>query len=344
MAYNLAAAAAVGAVPSQWGGVFGQELGAQLGVPRAQLGASAAFARQALAAAPPSPLPDLPSTAVGKAVGTAVGTSDAEQLTALLGRLSVEELINATAAVATAAAARFRGASGGAHGGAPAVTAADAAEEDPHEVKLRALRPLHPERLDMALRELEAGAAPGAALHLEGLVWLATQPGLQGVLRTADKAAAPAAPNAADAPNAALSSRYLLEPGDPWWACIPKAKWPAGLADEIGPLWHEPHGDRQTELSIRSPHAAQRARAHHLLKACILTEHETAALLDETKLYGYATAEMEDPFAPAWKPLLQAENAFRIEDEVRAAFARATRGGVRIASPLSIKACAPCRE
>ena len=32
---------------------------------------------------------------------------------------------------------------------------------------------------------------------------------------------------------------------------LPQDEWPAGLAEDIAALWHEPHGDRQSELLLR---------------------------------------------------------------------------------------------
>ena len=109
-------------------------------------------------------------------------------------------------------------------------------------------------------------------------MWLASQPKLQGAVRTDE------------------AGGVAVEPGEPWWACVPRVseigrdvpemcprdhprspeitgdrprspeitrldpvllhplpqdEWPAGLAEDIAALWHEPHGDRQSELLLR---------------------------------------------------------------------------------------------
>lgn len=110
----------------------------------------------------------------------------------------------------------------------------------------------------------------------------------------------------------------LVEPGDPWWAGVPRSKWPPGLAEEIIPLWHEPHGDRQTELSLPSAESPAEQEALRkmldMLKAALVDEEEWAA-----------PEQLDDPWVDAWEAALKAtaaeELAAEIDDKVRRAFA-----------------------
>ncbi|EOD13186.1 hypothetical protein EMIHUDRAFT_212951 [Emiliania huxleyi CCMP1516] len=165
--------------------------------------------------------------------------------------------------------------------------AVEEAEEAP---KFRAVRPFHPGRLHAALQRLASPDVPEErGLRLEGIAWLATQPNLQGLVSTNEAGAC------------------VVEPGDPWWAVIPRSKWPEGLEDAIAPLWHEPHGDRQSEVALVWPddaaegrctpsalHAA-RERWFATLEACVMKPSEDELPLDE----------LDDPFADAWAPVLR---------------------------------------
>uniref|UniRef100_A0A7S0LQQ3 Uncharacterized protein n=1 Tax=Coccolithus braarudii TaxID=221442 RepID=A0A7S0LQQ3_9EUKA len=149
--------------------------------------------------------------------------------------------------------------------------------------------------MEVALRQ-----AAGQGLRLEGIAWIATQQKLQALVRTDPK------------------GFVHVDPGDPWWAVIPRSEWPHGLAEEIKPLWHETHGDRQSELTLHLSAGgplplAQREAWLSSLQGCLATEAEEAA-------------ELVDPYAEAWRELLQetaeAERSAKIGDDVRRAFAR----------------------
>lgn len=124
----------------------------------------------------------------------------------------------------------------------PPLTVADA-------VKFQSRRPFHPARLEAALQQVQSalklrpqGASNGSSdaatggggrggASLSGIAWLATQPGLQAVVGVDD------------------AGVVRVEPGDAWWACLPRSKWPPGLEEDlVPPLWqvctspaHLPH-------------------------------------------------------------------------------------------------------
>jgi hypothetical protein len=81
---------------------------------------------------------------------------------------------------------------------------------------------------------------------------------------------------------------------------VARDKWPPGLAQDIAPLWHEPHGDRQTELVVRVRDAADRAWAEGLLRSALLTEAEMALPPAAWR------ATLGDPYALAWERTLLA--------------------------------------
>jgi hypothetical protein len=209
------------------------------------------------------------------------------------------------------------------------------------------VRAFHPARLHAALQELaaahgDASSAGGTedSLTLEGLAWLPTQPSLQGLVRT----------------NPATGA-YLVEPGDAWWACIPRDRWPEGLANEIMPLWHEPYGDRQTEITIRCISADVRQRVQATLEACLLRDDEAppaiAADVDLAEHLSEFASRFDDPFAEAWAPILaetaEAERLAKIDEDVKSAFRKAPRArtvatGLSIGGKLKGAAmiCTPC--
>ena len=300
MACALSSAAATGALPSKWGGVFGQEWlsgtpaaanGAkgQVQEPvqspiKAQIGKSvmAAFhtANQSVSAAPPPVL-----LAAGQ-------TTAREQIEALLSGLSMADLLECSAAAAATAAARYRddetthtgGVAAVVNGGGP-VTRSDqagsaddgAAGQSEDELRLHALKPLHPERLHAVLLSLKGRAG----CRVDGLAWLATQKGLQALVNTNDE------------------GETFVNPGDPWWASVPKRKWPEGLEAEIAPMWHEPHGDRQVELTVSGGTAKARASLLARLEGCLLTAAEESL----------GPNAFEDPYADEWKAQLTEEEA-----------------------------------
>ena len=183
-------------------------------------------------------------------------------------------------------------------------------------------RPLDPLKLKGVLDTVEAAHA-----KLDGLVWLVSQPKLQGLVST---------PTEGEKPGV-----VRIDPGDAWWVCVPEDKWPPGLAEELKPLWNETHGDRQTDLTLHG--IKDEATLDALLKsleACVLTEAEAAA-------EGAAEAAVEhDPFAEEWRQLLEAsadaERAAKIQDDVRSAIV--DRGSQKKAFTIGMQWCNPCVE
>ena len=266
----------------------------------------------------------------------------------LLEELSMVELLEISAAAAAAAAKLHGGAtSAGAHssprstaipkaapkaaatasgeiGGKSAMDAEEDAEEEPG--KFRSRRPFHPDRLAAALTKAQSAfdlcptgdGGGGASLH--GIAWLATQSGLQALLRVDGDGV------------------VCVEPGDAWWACVPKPKWPPGLANDIGPLWQEPHGDRQTELFL--PEATGAVEQAALTQ---LASDLKAALVDDGEWED--TSLLSDPFAHEWETALRAteeeERAARILDEVESAFRRNSIGSA-VSLFGGVALCTPC--
>ena len=137
----------------------------------------------------------------------------------------------------------------------------------------RARRPFHPERLHAALGRRPREGALAALLRLKGFAWLATRPMQQA--------------------HAALAgTQFSLAPGTPWWDAMERDLWPEGLEEDIRPLWHETHGDRQTEL-VCIGQELDHAAVEKALRACLLTEKEMAGGVE-------AWAALPDPFASAW--------------------------------------------
>ena len=243
----------------------------------------------------------------------------------LLQELSMEELLEVSASAATAAAKRY---SGTASAAAPAKSQINqafnedkkpAAMEQPPAATFCARRPFHPGRLDAALRRAQAllSLRPAAddpnsddgdgdhadgdesRLSLHGLAWLATQNGLQALLRVDENGV------------------VIVEPGDAWWAGIPKERWPFGLEDDLKALWVEPHGDRQTEIFLPRPVGAKEAAVVRQLASELEAALVTDAEWEDVTL-------LDDPFADHWEAALRAtedaERAARIADEVKSAF------------------------
>ena len=243
----------------------------------------------------------------------------------LLQELSMEELLEVSASAATAAAKRYSGAASAA---APAKSQINqalnedkkpAAMEQPPAATFCARRPFHPGRLDAALRRAQAllSLRPAAddpnsddgdgdhadgdesRLSLHGLAWLATQNGLQALLRVDENGV------------------VIVEPGDAWWAGIPKERWPFGLEDDLKALWVEPHGDRQTEIFLPRPVGAKEAAVVRQLASELEAALVTDAEWEDVTL-------LDDPFADHWEAALRAtegaERAARIADEVKSAF------------------------
>ena len=71
------------------------------------------------------------------------------------------------------------------------------------------------------------------AIRAKGIVWLASPQGQlqQGFASLAGR-------------------RFTITAGRPWWAAVERIKWPPGVEKIVEPVWHEPWGDRRTELTI----------------------------------------------------------------------------------------------
>jgi len=110
-----------------------------------------------------------------------------------------------------------------------------------------------------------------------------------------------------------------------------------GLARDIAPLWHEPHGDRQTELVGCVRDEATRRWVEERLRGALLTEAEMAQGSE-------AWAEqMSDPYAEAWEQGLDDQEAQGLDYlarlELRAEERRADPPIVLVALP---GVCMPC--
>ena len=139
----------------------------------------------------------------------------------------------------------------------------------------RARRPFHPARLHAALCVRPRAGPLARLLRLKGIAWLATRHEQQASLALA-------------------GTQFELTPGPPWWAALPREEWPEGLQEDIGPLWDEAHGDRQSEMVCIGQdldHAAAKAE----LDKCLLTDEEMAGGGDKWR------DALPDPFADAWE-------------------------------------------
>ena len=96
-------------------------------------------------------------------------------------------------------------------------------------------------------------------------------------------------------------------------------KWPVGLEAEIAPFWHEPTGDRQTDVTLHGGSPEVLNALFAMLEASVATEAEEAAEAAEVGI-----AVEQDPFAQAWRTELEStaegERAAKIADDVRSAF------------------------
>jgi len=142
----------------------------------------------------------------------------------------------------------------------------------------RALRPMHPERLQLTLEAMSQHRAPfDSVLRAKGFIWLATRNDLQAIVSLAGQ-------------------QCTLLPGPHWWAILPQDQWPSGLAEAISPLWHEPHGDRQQEVVVIGGPGMDELAVKEALQWCLLTENE------------YSQGEafwntLTDPYAQPWADL-----------------------------------------
>ena len=320
MAYSLGAAAKAGVLPDRWGGVFGQEFTAV-----AERAMSSADARSER----PSALTE--HAAAPTPTGSSGRAGRREQILALLRDMPLAEVLDCSAAVAAAAATRFRGEATDSTAARAEPLDGEAAggggqDDEDEACKFRSRRPFHPSRLHATFTRLAERTARGDGdVRVEGLAWLASQPKLQALVRTS------------------ASGAVVVEPGAAWWACIPRESWPPGLVDDLAPLWRDPHGDRQTELAILTQHAHLHNQLRAELEACVLSEAETAEAAAEE------AEPQDDPYWDEWRPILEAtaedERAAKIESDVRNAFQRASlafNDGGRVTSAFATMACAPC--
>ena len=147
----------------------------------------------------------------------------------------------------------------------------------------RSHRPFHPTRLDTAMREMgnlvpsDPSVINAPILRMNGYAWLANYPDNQGLL------------------SYTKGHVYETKLGSPWWASTPKAQWPEGLEEAIRPLWREPFGDRQIEVSVIGffNDTTKRKEVEDVLTKCLLTD-------DEFTLGQAAWNEMDDPFSFTW--------------------------------------------
>eukprot|EP00949_MAST-11_sp_MAST-11-sp1_P003878 g3878.t1 len=125
----------------------------------------------------------------------------------------------------------------------------------------RSITPMHPARLQNVFRMMDKCQAPfDTVLRAKGFFWIANHHDMQTVFALAGR-------------------RSSLDPGPAWWAAIPKEDWPAGLEEEIKPLWHEPFGDRQQEI-VMIGQSMDQAAIEAAFQKCLLTEEELAAGVD----------------------------------------------------------------
>lgn len=155
----------------------------------------------------------------------------------------------------------------------------------------RANRPFHPERLHDALGSKPRPGALGRLLRLKGISWLGSQYNQQA--------------------HAALAgTQFKMSPGPPWWAAMDRDLWPEGLEEDIRPLWHEEHGDRQTELVCIGQDLEHEA-VKEALDRCLLTDEEMAGGEENW-------AALPDPFREAWDKELEMADSSGTHDHEHA--------------------------
>ena len=149
----------------------------------------------------------------------------------------------------------------------------------------RSEKPFHPAKLHAAT------STKGHVLtscRIEGIAWFVSRHDEQVILQYS-----------------ASAGGLRVSRGPPWWDALPTSEWPDGLAHDLkdSGFWHDPYGDRQSELTIRErPNLARppaRAAIEAALEACLLTDAEF-------KAGPQAWDEMADPFleADARRPYL----------------------------------------
>jgi G3E family GTPase len=145
----------------------------------------------------------------------------------------------------------------------------------------RSLRPFHPQRLAAASDEIVGKkGALGSILRAKGIAWLASDIGyhLQATLSMAGR-------------------KLTVVPSNPWWADVDRQEWPEGLEASIKPLWHAPHGDRQTEVVIIGQNMEKDVVEAALL-GCCLTDEEFGLAPDVWD------EQFDNPYHEEWNALL----------------------------------------
>eukprot|EP00936_MAST-01D_sp_MAST-1D-sp1_P000190 g190.t1 len=212
---------------------------------KAEAGAGAGAQAQAQAQAPPRA-----PTATSEAAATATSAGATAATTAALIGAAADPAAASAAAAAAAAATVARAAAKAVH------RYAEAGERRERDAAG------HP----ASTFDVPCGRALYRAIRAKGVVWLACPEGhaQQGVVSLA-------------------GHDFSIMLGAPWWAAVERAKWPAGVAESVEPVWREPWGDRRTALVVIGQdmdHAAVTAA----LEACLLSDSELQEFLALEKL------------------------------------------------------------
>jgi ADP-ribose pyrophosphatase YjhB (NUDIX family) len=274
VAFALAAAAAAAAVPSKWGGVFGQEwtsnpqaaptpAASALPAPPPHAGAT-----RPVAAADAAVVAAAASAALEAAAAAAAAARAAADAAAKLGHPVAASTLLLAPPIDAAISAR-----------PPSSSSVVTSMASTEPLTWHSTRPFHPGRLHAAVAQPEGILR---SVRVEGICWLASRYDEQAIW-------------------SARGGRVRLRRGPPWWAALPSSEWPNGLYDDLcdSGFWHEPHGDRQSELRIEllghvadDARAVARARVAAALDACVLSDGEFADGADGWDAY-------EDPFLEA---------------------------------------------
>lgn len=97
-------------------------------------------------------------------------------------------------------------------------------------------------------------AAMRQVLRSKGYLWLDTMPDFNVFWSQAGK-------------------HVKVEAGGPWWAAVPRERWPKGAVKDILDDFVEPFGDRETELVVIG-HSMDKSKVEAALQKCLLTEEE----------------------------------------------------------------------
>ena len=146
----------------------------------------------------------------------------------------------------------------------------------------RARIPFHPLRLHdamkHALKKTDDKSSPLAALvRMKGVAWIAPIPELQAVVTLAGKV-------------------FSVVPSQPWWDVVPRERWPPGLAESLMPVWRQPYGDRQVEISCIGQYMDKDA-VDAALRSCLLTDEEIV-------LPPSVHRELPNPYEEPWSRIL----------------------------------------